>query len=248
LAEVFYGLGEALSSEGGTSIGVIYLQLALMAAPDHPFGIVALGQAYESAKKHAEANAVYERVPAASPLTVNIAIQKAFNFAAIGKVDEAKALLDQVIAEQPKDIRPLDALGNILRSEKRYAEAERYYTKAIALIPNPDKRHWAYFYSRGTCYERLKKWPAAEADLKKAMRLSPDQPLVLNYLGYSWIDQNRNLKQGLKLIEKAVQLKPDDFQSEIDLRTSLLGDDRAFVRHRVAHLALARSLGGPCCS
>ena len=89
-------------------------------------------------------------------------------------------------------------------------EAVDYYTRAIALIDKPEKKHWIYYYSRGTCYERLKKWPTAEADLQKALQLSPDQPLVLNYLGYSWIDQNRNLKQGLALIEKAVQLKPDD--------------------------------------
>ena len=63
-------------------------------------------------------------------------------------------------------------------------------------MPNPTKRHWSLFYSRGTSYERLKNWPAAEADLQKALKLYPDQPLALNYLGYSWVDQNRNLKQG----------------------------------------------------
>ena len=97
-----------------------------------------------------------------------------------------------------------------MRGHKRYAEAVDYYTRAIALIDKPEQKHWSYFYSRGTCYERLKKWPLAEADLQRALQLSPDQALVLNYLGYSWIDQNRNLKQGLALIEKAVRQKPDD--------------------------------------
>ncbi len=78
------------------------------------------------------------------------------------------------------------------------------------MIAKPEKRHWTYYYARGTCYERLKKWPQAEADLQRAMQLYPDQPLVLNYLGYSWVDQGRNLKQGMSLIEKAVSLKPDD--------------------------------------
>jgi Flp pilus assembly protein TadD len=78
------------------------------------------------------------------------------------------------------------------------------------LLGKIDKRHWTYFYARGTCHERLKNWPKAEADLVKAMGLVPDQPLVLNYLGYSWVDQGRNLKQGMALIEKAVALKPDD--------------------------------------
>jgi tetratricopeptide (TPR) repeat protein len=104
----------------------------------------------------------------------------------------------------------LDALGNILRARKLYAEAIPYYDQALALVPKPERRHWVYYYARGTSYERLKNWSAAEADLEKALALYPDQPLILNYLGYSWIDQGRNLKQGMAHIEKAVTLKPDD--------------------------------------
>jgi tetratricopeptide (TPR) repeat protein len=104
----------------------------------------------------------------------------------------------------------LDSLGNIMRSRKLYAEAIPFYDQALALVDKPDKRHWVYYYARGTSYERLKNWPAAEADLEKALTLYPDQPLILNYLGYSWIDQGRNLKEGMAHIEKAVALKPDD--------------------------------------
>jgi Flp pilus assembly protein TadD len=125
-------------------------------------------------------------------------------------VDEAQKLLEEIARANPSDIRPLDALGSIMRAQKRYAEAVDYYSRAIALIDKPEQKHWTYFYSRGTCYERLKKWPTAEVDLQRALQLSPDQPLSLNYLGYTWIDQNRNLKQGLALIEKAVRQKPDD--------------------------------------
>ena len=98
-----------------------------------------------------------------------------------------------------------------MRGHKRFAEAVDYYTRAIALIDKPEQKHWTYFYSRGTCYERLKKWALAEADLQQGAAAQPRaEPLVLNYLGYTWIDQNRNLKQGLALIEKAVRQKPDD--------------------------------------
>jgi Flp pilus assembly protein TadD len=97
-----------------------------------------------------------------------------------------------------------------MRSHKRYAEAADYYGRAIALIGKPEARHWTFFYARGTCYERLKKLPQAEADLLRSLKLSADQPLTLNYLGYTWIDHNRNLRKGLAFIEKAVRLKPDD--------------------------------------
>ena len=132
------------------------------------------------------------------------------NLTQLKKVDEAQSLLEQLSRQYPRDIRPLEALGNIMRVNKRYAEAVGYYSKAIALIGRPEARHWAYFYMRGTCYERLKKLPQAEADLQRALQLSPDQHLTLNYLGYTWIDHNRNLRKGLALIEKAVRLKPDD--------------------------------------
>lgn len=104
----------------------------------------------------------------------------------------------------------LDAIGNILRARKKFGEAIGYYDQAIAMIKKPRKQDWIYYYARGTCHEREKNWQKAEADLQKALALVPDQPLVLNYLGYSWIDQGIHLKKGLKLIEQAVALKPDD--------------------------------------
>jgi Flp pilus assembly protein TadD len=129
--------------------------------------------------------------------------------------EQTAAAKPPVAARKPKldlseRLQALDALGNILRSRKLYQEAVDVYDRAIGLIPKPDKRHWSYFYARGTSYERMKQWPNAEKDLKRALALVPDQPLVLNYLGYSWIDQGTNLKEGMALIEKAVAAKPDD--------------------------------------
>jgi tetratricopeptide (TPR) repeat protein len=210
MAEAFYGLGEALAGEGGVSVGTVYLQFALYLTPEFPFALASLANAYETTKRYDAAIAVYDRIPKGSPLQLSIDIRKALNLNQLERVDDAQKLLDDVANLNPQDIRPLDALGNIMRSHKRYGEAAEYYTRAIALIGKPEPKHWSYFYSRGTCYERLKKWPLAEADLQQALKLSPDQALVLNYLGYSWIDQNRNLKQGLALIEKAVRQKPDD--------------------------------------
>jgi tetratricopeptide (TPR) repeat protein len=210
LAEVFYGLGEALTGEGGTSVGAIYLQLALYVVPEFPFALATLANAYETTKRYDSAIAAYDRIPKDTPLQSSIDIRKALNLNQLERIDEAQKLLDEVARQNPQDIRPLDALGTIMRGHKRYAEAIDYYTRAIALISKPEQKHWTYFYSRGTCYERLKNWGPAETDLRKAMQLSPEEPLVLNYLGYTWIDQSRNLQQGLALIEKAVRQKPDD--------------------------------------
>ncbi|HWB45164.1 MAG TPA: tetratricopeptide repeat protein [Hyphomicrobiaceae bacterium] len=210
LAEVFYDLGEALSGEGGVSVGIIYLQFSLYLAPTQPFALAALANVYETTKRYEAAIAVYDRIPKGTPFALSVDIRKALNLNQLERIDEAQKLLEDLAKRHPDDIRPLDALGGIMRNHKRWAEAVDYYTRAIRLIGKPEAKHWTYYYARGTAYERLKKWPAAEADLKVALKLSGEEPAVLNYLGYSWIDQNRNLKQGLAMIEKAVRRKPDD--------------------------------------
>jgi len=211
MAELFYGLGELLSSEGGSlSVGVVFLQFALYLTPDSTFPLFALAGSQELAKRPAAAIAAYDRIPKGTPLEVSIEIGKALNLNQLERVDEARSLLDELSRQHPRDIRPLEALGNIMRAHKRYAEAADYYTRAIALISKPETKHWAFFYARGSCYERLKLLPQAEADLQRSLQLSADQPLTLNYLGYTWIDHNRHLRKGLALIEKAVRLKPDD--------------------------------------
>ncbi|MFM1816320.1 MAG: hypothetical protein RLZ98_3015 [Pseudomonadota bacterium] len=210
MSEVFYGLGEALAGEGGLSIGASYIRLALHIEPEAPFALATLANIHESMKHHERAIGIYDLMPKGTALDTAVQIRKAINLSLLDRVDEAKSLLDELATRDPTDIRPLDALGNLMRSRKRYKEATEYYSKIIATISEPEKQHWTYWYSRGTSYERLKQWPNAERDLKKAMELSPDQPLILNYLGYSWIDQNMNLRQGMRLIEKAVALKPDD--------------------------------------
>jgi tetratricopeptide (TPR) repeat protein len=210
MAELFYGLGEVLSGEGSLGIGVVLLQFSLYLTPDSTFPLVTLASAQETAKRYAAAIAAYDRVPRGTPLEVNIDIRKALNLNQLERVQEAQDLLEEIARTHPNDIRPLEALGTMMRGHKKFAEAADYYSRAIALIDRPEQKHWTFFYSRGTSYERLKKLPVAEADLQKALQLSPDQALTLNYLGYTWIDHGRNLRQGLAMIEKAVRLKPDD--------------------------------------
>jgi tetratricopeptide (TPR) repeat protein len=210
LAEVFYGIGDALAGEGGLDMGIIFLQFAIYLEPNFPLAQVALAEAYDSAKRYDLELAALDNIEEGSPIWLNVQIQKALALNALEKVDESKALLEKIIAKNPKDIRPLDALGNILRSHERYAEARDAYARAIALLDKPTKQNWTLFYARGVCNERLKEWPAAEADLKRALELSPEESPVLNYLGYTWIDQSQNLKTAMDYIRKAVKLKPDD--------------------------------------
>ena len=102
------------------------------------------------------------------------------------------------------------ALANILRERKQYEACADAYGKAVAHIPNPNKANWTIFYFRGICFERAKQWAKAEADFKHALELFPDQPHVLNYLGYSWVDQGVHLDEGMGMIKRSVEQRPDD--------------------------------------
>ena len=186
---MLYGLGASLGRRGGEDLGLVYLQLALYLAPHQPLALLSLADLYEQMKNPLLAIKVYERVPQNSPLRRNSEIQLAVNLDTLDRTDEAKQRLQKLIAERPDDVDAIMALGNILRGRKMFAECAKVYSKGISTIANPERPNWLIFYFRGICNERDKKWQQAEADLKQALKLFPDQPHVLNYLGYSWIDQ-----------------------------------------------------------
>jgi tetratricopeptide (TPR) repeat protein len=210
-AEGLYGLGASIGRRGGEDLALIYLQLALYLEPNHTMAMLSLADLYESLKKPELAIKVYDRIPASSPLHRNAEIQIASDLDALDRTDEAKKRLERLVADRPKDMEAIIAYANILRGRKEFAECADAYGKAIADLPGPpQKPNWVLFYFRGICYERSKQWPLAEADLKKALQLYPDQPLVLNYLGYSWIDQGVNFDDGMSMIRRAVDQRPDD--------------------------------------
>ena len=209
-AEALYGLGASIGRRGGEDLALIYLQLALYLEPTHPMALLSLGDLYEQLKKPDLAIKAYERIPANSVLARNAQIQMAVDLDALDRTDEAKKLLERVVSEHPNDTEAIVELGNIQRARKDFADCGDTYGKAINNVPNPEKGNWVMFYFRGICYERSHQWPAAEADMKKALGLYPDQPLVLNYLGYSWVDQGIHLDEGMDMIRRAVDQRPDD--------------------------------------
>ena len=210
-AEALYGIGATLTRRGGEDLALVYLQLALHLVPNHPLALLSLADLYESVKKPQMAIKVYERVPANSPLKRNAQIQLATDLDSADRSDEAIKILKNVTAEDPKDLEAIMALGNIERGRKKFADCAQTYSHGIDVLPpNNDKANSVYYYYRGICEERSKQWNKAEADMRKALEMQPEQPHVLNYLGYSWIDQGVNLDEGMKMIKRAVEQRPDD--------------------------------------
>ena len=209
-AEALYGLGSAGSRQGDELPALVYLRLSLYLRPANDLTAVTLASLFEQLKQGDQVIAAYELVPASSPLKMGADIQIALELDSMGKTDEAMRRLNEIIAARPHDVEALSSLAELQRSAKKYVEASATYDKAIAAVGIPQRDNWTLFYFRGICYERAKQWPKAEADFKKALELNPDQPLVLNYLGYSWVDQGLNLEEAFKMLHRAVELRPND--------------------------------------
>ena len=209
-AELLYGLGAVGGRQGDELAAMIYLRLSLFLEPENGLALVTLAHVYERLKQNEQAIDAYDSVSEKSPLRVNADIQIGLLLETMDKKDEATKVLTDLVKEHPNDAEAQTALGNLLRSRKDFNGAIDAYTKAISLSKGPEKALWSLYYYRGIAYERAKTWPPAEADFKKALELFPEQPLVLNYLGYSWVDKNLKLDEAFKMLRRAVELRPQD--------------------------------------
>jgi tetratricopeptide (TPR) repeat protein len=210
-AAVLFSIAAALNRDGAEDVVSLYLQLANTLSPDSADTLVLLGGLAEKQDQTDRAISFYKKVPADSPMARISELQLGLALAQSGKVDDSRNHLKQLIDSDPNDIRSYLAYGSVLSDAKDFQAMADNYDKAVQVIGAvPNRSDWAVFFQRGIAYERLKKWDQAEPNFKKALELNPDQPQVLNYLGYSWVDMNTNLDKGLDMIKKAVDLKPDD--------------------------------------
>jgi tetratricopeptide (TPR) repeat protein len=209
-SEILLDLAIALNRGGGEPFVRLYLQYALALKPDSDAALVQLAAVAEQLKDGEGAIALYRRIPATSPLKELSDLQLGLNLADLNRHDEAIAHLKAFVEAHPDDMRAYLALGGVYASKEDFRSAATLYDKAVAALKTPTNANWNIYYQRGIAYERLKEWPKAEPNFLKALELFPDQPQVLNYLGYSWVDMNMNLKEGLAMIQKAVDLRPSD--------------------------------------
>ena len=205
-----YGLGAAESRPGDAVAAIVFLRLALELSPQNALALDTLAEAYGKLKQYDSAIEIYDQVPKSSSLRVASEIRVALLYAAMGKADESAKQLRGIVKQHPDNVDAVSALADVLRSQKKFQESADAYTRVLALTAPDDKSRWAIYYFRGVDYERAKEWSKAEPDLKEALNLYPEQPMVLNYLGYSWVDQGVHLDEAFKMLRRAVELEPED--------------------------------------
>lgn len=209
MAEILFSLATALNGEAEPSYTLLYAAAATALRPDHTEAVLLTAGLLEQLGQRELAAEAYGRIPADHPAFYTAELGRISTLFALDRKDEALAALTVLAETYPRLVTVQMSYADALRREDRFAEAAAAYGAAIDLVGTPEQRHWGLFYARAVAFERAGEWDKAEADFRRALELNPDQPQVLNYLGYSFVDQGRNLDEALALIEKAVALRPD---------------------------------------
>jgi len=209
-AEALFGIAASLTDQTSADIAILYLQFALVLSPDFDLAKIVLADRYEALGKYMEAISVYRTVSEGSPYKSASDIQIAIDESHENKTDQAIADLVSITNARPDDLSAWTSLGDLYRSAEKYPNAKDAYDHAVKLLNPPSKDDWPLFFARAAAEDQSGQWTLAEADLEMALKLSPDQAQVLNFLGYSWVDKGQHLAEALAMLEKARALSPYD--------------------------------------
>ncbi len=210
MADALLGLAEALHQERGGPRAVAYARLASYLRPELAEANLLIGDIMAEQENYDAATQAYEAVPESSPLDYAARLRTARALYNLEQKEEAYDLLDRLAAANPGRTEALVQLGDLLRRDEAYDEAEQAYSRALERLDGRAREHWTLLYARGITYERTDRWSEAESDFLEALELEPEQPFVLNYLGYSWVDQGMRLDEAKEMLNRAVELRPND--------------------------------------
>lgn len=209
-AEAMLALAGLMTGEQDRRSSLAHARLAVHLRPDLDAATLMVAGLLTAEGQHDQAAAAFAQVSDDSPSALRARIGQAEALQAQEQVDDARGLLEALRDAHPDEPTVHIALGDLLRRSESWEPCASAYGAAIDLLRPDNRVGWALYYQRGICFERAGVWERAEADFKVALELSPDQPLVLNYLGYSWVEMGLHLEEAKAMIERAVEQRPDD--------------------------------------
>ena len=209
IAEAYLAMAASLRQQNNESAQAM-IRLALDMRPNFAAARVVLSDIEATAKRPDAALAALAPIPVDDPLTPLIQLRRAALLDDSGQPDAGIAMLEKLAREHPDRPEPRAQLGDVLRRKERFADAAAAYGDAIGKLGTPNRANWPLFYARGIALERADQWPKAEADLKYALELAPDQPSILNYLAYSWTERGQHLAEAHDMLERAMTARPNE--------------------------------------
>ena len=211
LARAFLTIASLIQQQGprGREAESFMLRFALDLQPDlAPARLLLANMQTSDQPQLALAN--LRRIPQGDPLEPVAALRAGVVGAAAGERAEAQSVLERLVRTFPNRPEPQQALGDLQQDDHHYVAAIAAYDHAIRLLSPLSGGDWPILFARATAFDRNRQWPQAQSDLRHALQLSPNQPFLLNYLGYSWVERKQDLGDARQMIERALDAKPDD--------------------------------------
>jgi tetratricopeptide (TPR) repeat protein len=188
---------------------LVPLSLAMALQPEFEGARLAFADSMRAIERGDTARGVLAAVPRTSPYYEAAQSQIAFSLRRDERAEDAVAVLRTLVEDTGGRVARR-ALADLYRNLERYGEAAPLYEQLIADIQTPQAKDWRLYFAYGATLERLGRWPEAERVLLRALEVSPEQPEVLNYLGYQWVDSGLKVKEGLAVLQRAVAQRPEE--------------------------------------
>ena len=210
IVEAYFTFAALLRAQDANDFSLVMLRLALDLRPDFSPARLLASDILNARHHQQAALRMLSEVPSNDPISPVVQLRRAALTDRLGHPEDAMRDLERMARDYPDSPLPDEQRGDILRATQRFPEAVAAYDKAITRISRPIAADWVVYYSRGVAEERSHQWPKAKADFEHALQLSPDQPFVLNYLGYSLADMGHHLDEARQMIQSAADRRPND--------------------------------------
>ncbi len=210
MVEGFYDITLMLIDGLNLNTAIIFNNYGLYYKPNDEGLLLMAASLYSKANQYEKALESLENIPQDTAFYLRGQLIKADILKAQKDEKSLVRLVETLEEKHPQNLQVPLLLADYYRTEKSYEKALTIYKRILKDVDQINRQHVPILFGRGIVLERLGKWKEAEEDLIKSLELYPDQPDILNYLGYSWIDRNINLEEGEKLLKKAVKLAPNN--------------------------------------
>lgn len=209
-AEIYHAIATFISAADiDPNFILIYARLAQFLAPDHvPARLIAAQTLHELGQYDLSIDE-FAKIAPDHPQYHNAELGRADALDAAGRDQAALQVLENLMRRFPDSPVAFVGYADLARRAEDFDKAIQAYSQAIDKFAAQNQSRWGLHYARAISYERSDQWPAAERDFRKALELNPNQPQVLNYLGYSLIEQRTNLDEALDMIDRAIRQSPD---------------------------------------